>query len=181
MVYDIVSLQQKWKKMKYYRFTFFNGHNAVHGDNACFSLVFPSEFEDSSGMHFKSLTQYIVAKKAELFGDINSFEKAMGVTSPSVLVNIDQSIKHFDNEVWNYHRYPIIKEGNIYKFSQNSDMRDILVNTCGTIIAQTTQSDPILGIGLGRGNPNIGDPLKWPGKNYLGFILSEVRDLYLGG
>lgn len=39
--------------------------------------------------------------------------------------------------------------------------------------------DRIWGIGMGKDNPNVENPLKWRGKNLLGFALTEVRDKLL--
>src|SRR5215467_11097005 len=40
--------------------------------------------------------------------------------------------------------------------------------------------DKIWGIGLGRENPAVHDPLRWRGRNLLGFALVKVRAVLRG-
>ncbi len=60
------------------------------------------------------------------------------------------------------------------KFSQNTDLKQYLLATSTTTLAEASL-DPTWGIGLSLRNPNKMDKNKWSGKNWLGNLLMSVR------
>ena len=61
------------------------------------------------------------------------------------------------------------------KLTQNADLRVILEETSGKLIAQTTQ-DRLWGIGLNKQLTVLTNPSFWSGKNTLGAMLIELRE-----
>jgi len=41
---------------------------------------------------------------------------------------------------------------------------------------EASPRDRIWGIGMGQSNPDVENPMKWRGRNLLGFALTEARD-----
>lgn len=62
------------------------------------------------------------------------------------------------------------------QFGQNSKMRQKLFRTIGTTLAEASPMDAIWGIGLAEEDPAARDKSQWPGTNWLGIALMEVRD-----
>lgn len=63
------------------------------------------------------------------------------------------------------------------KFSQNREMRRVLLETGDKILAEASPRDCVWGIGLGSGNPRARDPSNWRGRNLLGKALMRVREI----
>ena len=76
----------------------------------------------------------------------------------------------------NDHKYEIVTNGSIHKFSQNKILKDYLVNAGDKIIVEASPSDAICGIGLHQDEKQIENPHTWRGTNLLGFALMEARD-----
>ena len=64
----------------------------------------------------------------------------------------------------------------IEKFSQHEDLKDALLATANTSIAEAS-TNAIWGIGLKLQNPDVWDTNKWSGKNIMGQMLEKVRDI----
>ena len=77
---------------------------------------------------------------------------------------------------WNGVRQIIVYEGLKAKFSQNTELKEKLVDTGDVILAECAVRDQIWGIGLSMRDPNRLDQSKWKGKNLLGYALMMVRE-----
>ena len=62
------------------------------------------------------------------------------------------------------------------QFSQDSKLKEALFATEGTTMVEAAPRDTIWGIGLGAKNPKARDRKEWRGKNWLGEILTQVRE-----
>ena len=69
-----------------------------------------------------------------------------------------------------------MKDGNRAKFTQNAELRALLLATRGTTLVEASPYDRIWGIGLAATDPRAHDPKTWRGQNLLGKILTELRD-----
>ena len=63
------------------------------------------------------------------------------------------------------------------KFSQNADLKQLLLNTGDAILAECAVKDLIWGIGLSMKDPNRFDMNKWREENLLGKVLMKVREI----
>ena len=62
------------------------------------------------------------------------------------------------------------------QFSQNNRLKEKLTGTYPKILVEASPVDTIWGIGCANDDPAAWDQSTWRGKNYLGFVLTEVRD-----
>ena len=62
------------------------------------------------------------------------------------------------------------------KFSQNPELREFLLSTGDDILVEASPYDAIWGIRMSVNDENATNPMKWRGRNLLGFALMEARD-----
>lgn len=181
MVYNLEDLRKEYEKGKIYKFLFFWGHTPAadgHIGETCLSQWWQCCFQ-VDGIKYSCAEQYMMAEKARMFGDEEMLAKIMGTTYPKEMKAYGRAVKHFDKGVWDDACYDIVKKGNEAKFSQNAKLREFLSGTKKRILVEASPRDRIWGIGMGKDNPHAQDPLKWRGRNLLGFALTEVRDKQL--
>lgn len=115
-------------------------------------------------------------KKAELFSDLETAKKILESTSPAKQKKLGRQVKGFDQQIWDQHCKQIVYEGNYAKFTQNPDLKEELLKTKGTILVEASPVDRIWGVGLSEEDPRILNPKEWRGRNYLGEILTKLRE-----
>lgn len=162
--------------MKTDKFVFFYG--------GPFSQWYPSEF-NVKGVVYITAEQYMMAMKAEYFGDEDAKAKIMATDNPSEQKAIGRTVKNFDAEPWNAVSRGFVYEGNMAKFKQNPPLLRELLNTGDRELVEASPYDRIWGIGIGlpgrRDAPvdgtteNLLDKSKWRGTNWLGEVLMKVR------
>ena len=79
-------------------------------------------------------------------------------------------------DLWDKFKYAIVLNGNWCKFSQNRNLREFLLSTGDSVLAEASPYDNIWGIRLSANSLEAQDPMKWRGQNLLGFALMEIRD-----
>jgi len=147
---------------------------------ACFSQWYPCPFV-VDGVSYNCAEQYMMARKAFVFGDEKAREKIMASFSPMAIKKLGRGVRNFNPYVWNVNKDEIVKKANIAKFSQNQKLKDILLSTGDKILVEASPYDRIWGIGLAEDSPSAILPDKWCGENRLGFILMEVRKILRDG
>ncbi|WP_018750558.1 NADAR family protein [Paenibacillus sanguinis] len=178
MIYSLDALRQAYQAGEKFKFLFFWGHTppADGGINqSCFSQWWMCSFE-VDGIAYSCTEQYMMAEKARLFGDTEMLEAIMKSGHPKEMKAFGRAVRHFDQQVWAEQCYDIVKRGNLAKFSQNAALWDFMKTTKNRILVEASPRDRVWGIGMGKSNPDAENPLKWRGKNQLGFALTEVRD-----
>jgi ribA/ribD-fused uncharacterized protein len=80
----------------------------------------------------------------------------------------------FDKRNWETSCDGIVEQGNFLKFSQNPELKNILLGTGDKILVEASPTDRIWGIGFDSENAE-GNEKEW-GKNKLGNALMKVRD-----
>lgn len=136
-----------------------------------------TSFIDFQGVMYNCAEQYMMAQKAILFDDIETYHLIMKEQDPSKQQDLGRLIKNFDEEIWANNRKEIVVQGNMYKFSQNEDLRKLLLSTGDTILVEASPYDTIWGVGLSADNPLILGEENWNGLNLLGQCLMEVRKM----
>lgn len=178
MKYNIKQLITDFEQKKRIKYLFFWGHTPNKDGSigkSCFSQWWVAPFTVNS-IVYKTAEHWMMAEKARLFGDDKNLEKIIKSNSPMEAKQWGRKIIGFTPEKWNEYKYEIVKQGNIYKFSQNTELKEFLLNTKNRVLVEASPRDRIWGIGMGASNEKAENPLLWRGQNLLGFALMEVRD-----
>ena len=154
------------------KYTFFYG--------GLFSQWYRSVFEHQ-GVTYCTAEQYMMAGKARLFGDKEILAKILATNNPYKQKSLGRKVKNFDVDVWNAISRDIVYEGSYAKYDQNSGLKEQLFNTAGTVLVEASPTDCLWGIGLAEGDPRCEDENQWRGVNWLGEVLTKVRDDLLVG
>lgn len=131
------------------------------------------------GHTFNCAEQYMMHGKATLFGDSETATKILAADHPREHKALGRKVTAFDDATWKRERERIVRAGNHAKFTQNAELRELLLATEGTTLVEASPYDKIWGIGLAATDPRAQDPAQWKGQNLLGKILTELRDQLL--
>ena len=140
-----------------------------------FSQWHPSDFT-LEGIQFNCAEQYMMYKKAQLFEDKQIAEQILLTKKPRDQKALGRRVRNFDSDTWNNHCKQIVYEANHAKFTQNEALKEALLATTGTELVEASPYDKIWGIGLTAEDPDAQDRSKWQGTNWLGEILTQVRE-----
>ncbi|MBR0086741.1 MAG: TIGR02452 family protein [Lachnospiraceae bacterium] len=146
-----------------------------YGENGIFSNWYQRSFivDDVEYLHVE---QYMMAQKALLFHDEEIYRKIMETSSPSKCKALGKEVRGFDSEVWNAHKFEIVRTAVYAKFEQHPDLLEMLLATGDAVMAEASPKDHIWGIGLDAEEALKRDPAAWPGENLLGKALMAVRE-----
>lgn len=159
------------------KYLLFWGHEKTERiTKSCFSQWFDSEFY-VDGIKYYNAEQYMMAKKALLFNDIEIYNQIIITSKPGKVKVLGRQVKNFNQQFWEDNRFDIVVSGNFHKFSQNIDLGNFLKNTHDRIIVEASPVDRIWGIGLAQNHVNSEAPYFWKGLNLLGYALMNVRDI----
>jgi ribA/ribD-fused uncharacterized protein len=151
------------------KFTYFWGE-------APFSQWAPATFV-IDGITYNCTEQWMMAEKARLFGDTETLEKIMQSTKPSEQQRLGRQVKGFEVDKWNSVAIDVVYRGNHAKFTQNPTMQNELLATAGTTLVEASPYDKIWGIGMSDFEAKgVNDRSKWRGLNWLGEVLTRLRD-----
>ena len=103
--------------------------------------------------------------------------KGVKENEPKKMKRHGRKVKNFDDSKWDTSKKEIVMMGNILKFSQNEELKQMLLNTNNMELIEASPRDNIWGIGISKEKALNGE--KWKGKNLLGKILMEVRDIIM--
>jgi len=145
-----------------------------------FSQWYPSLFE-VEGIKYNCTEQYMMVKKAGLFGDENAQLKIMASDDPREQKRIGRTVENFVPERWNVVAKDIVFRANMAKFTQNPECFAYMMNIGDQEIVEASPEDTIWGIGLSADDPDAYDKTKWKGTNWLGEVLMMVRDVLKSG
>lgn len=176
--YNKKSLEETNKEFKKKEFVFFwedQPSNASRISKTCLSQWWSCIFCEND-IRYSSAEQYMMHQKALLFKDYIIAEKIMSTENPKEIKKYGRKIEDFDEKYWKKNREKIVLQGNLLKFSQNSNLYDYMLSTKEQILVEASPVDRIWGIGMKENDDNICNLNKWKGENLLGFILMEVRD-----
>lgn len=140
-----------------------------------FSQWFPCSFEVEN-KYFNCAEQWMMYSKAILFEDNLIASQILETKEPRIQKELGRRVKNFDLDVWNKNAKTIVYKGNYAKFSQNAHLKKLLLSTKDKILVEASPYDTIWGVGMSEDNPDIYDPKKWKGTNWLGEVLMQVRE-----
>lgn len=172
-----------------------NGDNIIafygeKGPYAGFSNWYRSEFitqdpKMSKPSQFYSTEQYLMWRKAKLFGDKEMADKILNAVvsvdngkewrkEMMVVKKLGRQVANFNEEIWTQNREQIMRDGLLLKFSQNTELKELLISTGDKIIVEAAPRDRIWGVGVGKEKAT--NPKNWRGLNLLGKSLEKVRN-----
>ncbi len=97
--------------------------------------------------------------------------------SPREQKAIGRGVRGFRAEEWEAVAKDYVYFGNWAKFSQNPPLLKLLLDTtASTTLVEASPYDTIWGIGLGEEDPRARERATWRGTNWLGEVLTRVRD-----
>lgn len=127
------------------------------------------------GIEYNCCEQYMMHKKALHFGDIETAEEVMRTKHPADQKKLGRKVKNFDKNSWDKVNLQIVYKGNYAKYTQNEELKQLLINTGDRLFVEASPEDMIWGIGLHENDPNIDNPLLWKGQNLLGWAITLVK------
>jgi ribA/ribD-fused uncharacterized protein len=89
--------------------------------------------------------------------------------------NLGRGVSNFNEKVWDEKRTKVVLFGAREKFTQNEDLKQILMATGDTKMVEASKYDKIWGNGLSEYDSKNTPPEKWPGMNLLGLVLDYVK------
>ena len=125
---------------------------------------------------FVCVEQYMMWRKARLFGDHESAARIQECSDPAEIQRLGRQVAGFKKREWDLHKEAIVEAGVRAKFEQNEAARFRLLATKGCLLAEASPWDKEWGVGLSEREARQVGPAKWPGKNLLGQILVRVRE-----
>lgn len=152
----------------------------------CLSQWYPCEFEEviedilgneMTILHYNCAEQFMMAKKALLFGDKLIYAAIMDndtPLNPKLYKELGRQIRNFNQKVWDEKKKDIVRTGNLLKFSQNQKLFEYLIGTYPKKIVEASPYDRIWGIGYSKDDA-MNHKSSW-GQNLLGETLMFVRE-----
>ena len=144
-------------------------------ENGYLSNWYPSEFCIDE-IPFTSMEQYMMYKKAVLFHDMKIAIKILQTSDVAEIKRLGRAVSGYDENYWNGVRQIIVYQGLMAKFLQNAKLKDLLLSTGDSILAECAVKDRAWGIGLSMKDVDRLDKAKWKGQNLLGYALMLVRE-----
>lgn len=138
------------------------------------SQWWPSRFV-VDGITYASAEHWMMAGKAQLFGDAGTAEAILAARTPAEAKKLGRLVRGFDEARWAEARFELVVAGNVAKFGQELALRAYLLGTRQRVLVEASPHDRVWGIGLDRANERATDPSRWRGQNLLGFALMEAR------
>ena len=111
------------------------------------------------------------------FGDDDTARAIMNADHPREQKRLGKIVRNFDERTWSSLCREVAKKGNVAKFSQNPVLKEYLLSTGDSQLAEASAYDKKWGIGQSADNPTALNPDRWTGENLLGRVLMEVREL----
>lgn len=143
-------------------------------ENGYLSNWYLSRFSVNS-ITFSSMEQYMMYCKAICFHDDSIAAQILATDDVAEIKALGRLVKNYNDNHWSGVRQIAVYEGLCAKFSQNEDLKELLLSTGDAVLAECAVNDRIWGIGLSMHNPDRFDRAKWKGQNLLGYALMMVR------
>lgn len=168
------------KRWCYNGVIYFWGHTNEYG---FMSNWYPCEFTAGT-WDFNCVEQYMMFRKAMIFGDTATAMKIMAATEPRDHKKLGREVKNFDPDKWDRVKINVVMAGVVAKFSQNPDLYSKLMDTKSAYLVEASPYDAVWGAGLDEaGCKAMAARLSenhMPGENLLGKIICYVRDEFFG-
>lgn len=162
---------------------FFFGHEGTD-PHICLDQWFPSPFvgprnpykNDNTLISFPTAEHFMMYHKALVMNDDETAARVLTDENahPSRAKALGREVKNFDGDLWREEADRVVEEGNLRKFGQREELREVLLGTGDRTLVEASPEDKIWGIGF-RGDQAEGKEDQW-GKNRLGQALMKARE-----
>ena len=127
---------------------------------------------------FTSTEQGFMYIKAITFGDNVTAQKILNTDDPNRCRKLGRQVKGYNDAEWAKIRYDVFYTLNWAKYTQDKKLQEKLLDPQfdGKKFVEASPIDKIWGIGYAEDNPNIEFTDMYWGKNYLGRILTNIRN-----
>lgn len=149
------------------------------------TTVFYSKFSPFSNFHpsvfiandvrYNCMEQYLQHCKAVTCGYHDIAAKILTMDDPVAMKSTSKGI--LDTHAWNSVAEDTVKAGLLAKFTQNPSLSQSLAMTGKSVLGESSKFDSHWGTGRHLDDPQALDPSAWSGRNRLGNLLMEVREL----
>src|SRR5699024_9940395 len=128
----------------------FWGHQPAedgHLTKSCISQWWMEGFW-SIASSYLCMEQYMMAAKAELFGDKEIRDQILKCSDQKQIKALGRKVRGFEQKVWDKFKYAIVLGGNWCKFSQGRELREFLLPIGDSVLVEASPYDDIWGIRL---------------------------------
>lgn len=141
-----------------------------------YNYLLDKKLSPNSYHTFNCVEQWMMACKAGMFGDVETFEKILNEPHPKKQKDLGREVKGYNEEMWKAERFECVGHGIFSKFDQNLELKRFLLQfPSDTIFAEAAPWDKNWGIGMGPDDPDALDIYKWKGTNLLGKLIGQTR------
>jgi ribA/ribD-fused uncharacterized protein len=133
-----------------------------------------SDFHYNGNM-YNCCEQFMMAQKAQLFEDQQSYCRILKLKSPAAQKKQGRRVANFSQKVWDQKKMSIVVYGNLLKFTQNSELAKFLISTGDLVLVEAAPWDNVWGSGTDLDDERTYNKELWVGENLLGQALMEVR------
>ena len=142
------------------------------------SNFFKTAIKGPDGTQYTSSEQMYQHQKALHYKDMDTAAEILTSQTPLQAYKLGKKVKGLRAEDWytEENAKEVMYKCCLAKFSQNEKLELFLVSTGKNSIAEGNPRDSLWGVALPVSNPNIFSKDLWKGKNWMGDILTRVRD-----
>lgn len=128
-------------------------------------------------LEFNCCEQFMMFCKAALHNDYDMMTKIMEESHPQQQKALGRSISNWDEDLYKQHRLRVVKAANVYKFSQNLELKEWFISNFHpqTVFVEAAPWDKVWGIGLAATDEKAKHMATWEGLNLLGESLQHAR------
>ena len=157
---------------------YFYGHK--NEKTGYLSNFYETEFvvvSDGKEKKYTCSEQYFMYRKCETFDPHNNIllNLILNETNPSKIKMYGRKVNNYNEQIWKELRYDIMLEALRFKFTQNEDIKQKLIETKNRILYEASSSDNIWGIGFCYTDAICQDKRNF-GQNLLGNALMQIRE-----
>lgn len=158
------------------KYTFFYGGTFSNWAPISFREYELERDGSQSYIEFKTSEHYMMWCKALTFQDSESAHKILMADSPRIAKELGRQVKNFNKEKWEAVAKEDVYDGLYLKFTQNESALQELLDTGTTLLVEASPYDLIWGVGWNWFDDEILDSKNWRGTNWLGEVLTKLRD-----
>lgn len=126
-------------------------------------------------IEFSNTEQFMMYYKAKFFLDDEKAKEILKTRDARKIKRLGREVANFKKEAWEAVARQIVYIGNLQKYTQNENLKQLLLDTDDAVLVEASPYDTIWGIGLSEEDPLRVDPNNWKGSNWLGQILTEIK------